>query len=160
MKTKYSALCALAAMALIVVLTGCDWVRGTLGMPTSSEIEAKQQLIAQKEAKEKAQKDSIAKVEAAEKAVKDSLAKLPQQRKLKEIQNKYLIVVGTYLMQKNVDRCIAKYSNVLDKPYTVKRWDDMIMVVVGEGATWEEANGKLASVKSQCPEAWIYVKKN
>lgn len=156
MKTRYIVL----ALATVLILGGCDWVRGTLGMPTSNEIKAKQELIAQKEAKEKAQKDSIAKAEAAFKAVQDSLSRLPQERKLKDIENKYLIVVGTYLRKSNAERCTAKYANLMDKPFMVKRWDDFIMVVVGQGATWEEANGKLATIKDQCPEAWVYVKRH
>lgn len=155
MRVRYIVL----VFATILLLSGCDWVRGTLGMPTSDQIKEKQELIAKHQAIEKAKKDSVAKVEAQMKAVQDSLANLPQERKLKDINNKYLIVVGTYLMKKNVDNCISKYSNVLDKPFTVKRWDDMIMVVVGQGATWDEANAKLAIVQKQCPQAWIYVKR-
>ena len=128
-------------------------------MPTSEQIEQKQLLIAKQEAAEKAQKDSI-------KRVADSIQVANQQNnniittqnvKLRDIKNKYLVVVGTFLMQKNVDRCIEKYGKVMDKPFTIKRWDDMIMVVVAQAATEAEANAKLEQVKSQCPEAWIYI---
>lgn len=128
-------------------------------MPTSEQLEQKSKLIAQKEAKLKAEKDSIKMVQDSIKKASEKAAQPIEQKKLKDIENKYLIVVGTFLMQKNIDRCIEKYATVLDTPFTIKRWDDMTMIVVGQAPTIEQANAKLGIVQKECPEAWIYTKR-
>ena len=58
----------LAVLALVMALaSGCDWIRAKLDMPTSEDIAKKKELIAQKEAAQKAAEvasDSIAAVDS------------------------------------------------------------------------------------------------
>ena len=63
MDKKMLAVLALAA----ALISGCDWIRAKLDMPTSEDIAKKKELIAQKEAAEKAAlvaADSLAAVDS------------------------------------------------------------------------------------------------
>lgn len=93
---------AIVPILVLVCLTlgGCDFVRSSLGKPTSSDIEA---LRARKAAAEKAEADSIAAVKAEQERVAAELAAAEA-----AAAERWFAVVGAFRDAENADSLAAK----------------------------------------------------
>ena len=93
-KLKYMAL----ALVTVLMLTGCDWVKGQLGLPTSGEIAMMKQQLAAKEAMEQQRLQE----EARLRFIEDSLAQVAAEQKSTKIEG-YHVIIGAFKDYSNAD---------------------------------------------------------
>ena len=90
-KYRYVAAC----ICLALVLGGCDWVKGQMGMPTSEDIEKmkleleQQELLAQQEA-------------AREQRIRDSLKRVEELAAIPKVEG-YYVVLGSFKDHRNAE---------------------------------------------------------
>lgn len=132
-----------------MLLSGCDFVRRSLGMPTSDELDAKKTEILKTEAQKKAKADSVAK---ALKMAQDS-ASMKKSDPSKDYL--YYIVVGVFEEKKNAERVYEQISGLVEAPI-MKAWAGMTMVAAGGADTMSEATVILEKIRPTVPDAWVY----
>lgn len=145
---KASILILLAAAAL--TLSGCDWVRGQLGMPTSKELQSKKARILAEDSIRRAKADSIA--AALRLAADTAVVETPAVN----LEYRYYVIVGAFEKQYNVDNMKKKFTDILNSPILVPGRDGLTMVAAAGFNTWSEAYAALGDVRPVVPEAWIY----
>ncbi len=137
---------------IIVALTGCDWVKGQLGMPTSediammkSELEAKQAMQQQKleeEARMKFVEDSLAKVAALNAAVEG-----------------YHVIIGSFRDYSNADALEKVVKELGYSPKKIMFKNGYMMVSAGGYSTLKEAVAQMEKIQELkvCPsDVWVY----
>lgn len=143
-KLKYAAVCALAAL----VLQGCDWVKGQMGMPTSGDIERMKVELLQKEEMERE--------EARKKALQDSLRNaLPEV----EAVGGYHVIIGSFKEYGNADALAEQMEKLGYKPQKIELKIGYMMVSLGGHATLQEAVAQMEKVGELdlCPyDVWVY----
>lgn len=144
---KANILIILTSVSLL--LSGCDFVRSRLGMPTADELEAKKAAILREEAARKAEADSAAK---ALKMAQDSAS--VKKADPDRIYG-YYVVVGVFEEKKNAERISRQISDVAATPI-IRAWGGMTMVAAGGADTLPEATEILEKVRPAVPDAWIY----
>jgi hypothetical protein len=84
--------------AVVLAFTGCDWVKGQLGMPTSEELAIMKEQLACQEAMEQQRLQQQARM----KFVEDSLAQVEAARKQAKIEG-YHVIIGAFKDYSNAD---------------------------------------------------------
>lgn len=165
----------LAVLALVMALaSGCDWIRAKLDMPTSEDIAKKKELIAQKEAAEKAVEvasDSLAAVDStAQLASPEPETAKPEVQKPEpsatglnltprsSLDKTYYIIVGAFKTDQLVSRSLKDNEGILEAPFAFEG-NGLKYVAIGGYETLEEARKALYVAHQKAPEAWVYKKK-
>ncbi len=91
-------------MCCAQLLSGCDFIRKSLGKPTSEDIN---RIRLEKVVADAAKADSIARVEAIKKAELDSLKILEEANRIK----RFYILVGSFKVVENADRLAEQLQN-------------------------------------------------
>ena len=165
----------LAVLALVMALaSGCDWIRARLDMPPSEDIAKKKELIAQKEAAEKAAEvasDSLAAVDStAQMAAPEPKTAKPEVQKPEpsatglnltprsSLDKTYYIIVGAFKTDQLVSRSLKDNEGILEAPFAFEG-NGLKYVAIGGYETLEEARKALYVAHQKAPEAWVYKKK-
>ena len=148
-KLKYMALAVVAAF----MLTGCDWVKGQLGMPTSEDIAMMKEQLAINEAKEQQRLQE----EARLKFIEDSLAQA-QAQQVQKIEG-YHVIIGAFKDYSNADALEKFVFGLGYKPIKIMLKNGYMMVSLGGYATVGEAVAQIRKIESLevCPyDVWVY----
>ncbi len=156
--------------ALALTVSGCDWVRSRLDMPTSQDIAKKKELIAQKEASDKARlaasdtsvqkklasEGEVAETEApaAGKAAVNGLNLTPQS----SLDKTYYIIVGAFKTDELVSKSLKDNAGILEAPFAFYG-GGLKYVAIGGYETLDEARKALVKAHQKAPDAWVYKKK-
>lgn len=173
---KHIVLPILAFSLVALSLTGCDWLRKLAGKPTSADIEAIRQKMADDDARQKAVADSVALAEAlARKAAADSVAAVDSFsaagcyfRKPAELGgiktsgtlSRYAIAVGAFRKAANAQRLSEKYDSEIYNPSVILSGMGLNIVLVCPTDSITVLYGSYAALKNTalCPQdAWILV---
>lgn len=142
-KLRLAVVCALA----VLMLQGCDWVKGQMGMPTSDDIARMRMELSQKEELEKA---------AREKALQDSLAMAVPKA---EPVGGYHVVIGSFKDYGNADALVEFVGKMGHSARTIRLKNGYMMVSIGEHATLPEAVAQMRKIEGTevCPyDVWVY----
>lgn len=97
----------LFAVSLIFILTGCDWMRSTLGMPTSDDLKEFRQLA---EDTKEVKPDTT----APDSVVQDTIVQVQPVQKQDNIQTeapadgmRFYVIAGSFEDEKNADKMAA-----------------------------------------------------
>ncbi len=148
-KLKYMVL----AVAAILMLTGCDWIKGQLGMPTSKDIAMMKEQLAINEAKEQQRLQE----EARLKFIEDSLAQVAAEKGQK-IEG-YHVIIGAFKDYSNADALEKFVAGLGYKPIKIMLKNGYMMVSLGGYNTVEEAVAQIRKIESLevCPyDVWVY----
>ena len=163
----------LAVLAMVVVLaSGCDWIRAKLDMPTSEDIAKKKELIAQKEAAEKAAlvaADSLAAVDSTAQQVTPEPARQEVQKPepsasglnltpRSNLDKTYYIIVGAFKTDELVKASLKQHEGILETPFAFSG-NGLKYVAIGGYSTLEEARAALYQAHQKAPDAWVWKKK-
>ena len=165
----------LAVLALVMVLaSGCDWVRSKLDMPTSEDIAKKKELIAQKEAADKASVVVADSLVAAD-STSEQVAPVPEASKPEvqktepassglnltpksNLDKTYYIIVGAFKTDELVAKSLKDNAGILETPFAFSG-NGLKYVAIGGYDTLEEARKALVQAHQKSPEAWVWKKK-
>ena len=177
----------LVLLAVMLLVSGCDFFRKVAGRPTSADIQAKKTEIAcvearkAEQAREQARLDSLEAVarkerEAREMAERDSLAahqtlkekgcqiyNLDSLKGLSsgELGHRYYLIVGSFKEGTNADKFVSKVAkDSLMQPVKVKFRTGMIAVGVCPRNKIDDMPSVIEEVRTKtfCPkDAWILV---
>ncbi|MDD2329656.1 MAG: hypothetical protein PHW88_02710 [Bacteroidales bacterium] len=103
----------LIGIILLGSVSSCDWIRARLGMPTSEELQQKQEQIIQ-DSLEKVAREQEARLEQLR---LDSLAKIEAQ---KSALARYHVVLGSFIMDNNADRMMQKLPDLGYDPVRIE----------------------------------------
>lgn len=138
------------------LLSGCNWIRTQLGMPTSSELDMATQanLYAASEA---ASYDSLQKVKADSLALADSLkkAEIP----VTDFKYRYHVIVGSFKVQMNSQKMMEFLLNNGYKPAKINFKNGFTLVSAASFDTLQEAINEMHSImdKDFSPDdIWVY----
>lgn len=161
MKAKFMAVLIVSAL----LFSGCDQVRGLLGMPTSSDIAAKKLKIAAKvqEGKDSSalQKGDSATVKPAVKPVGKKMSEMPMPARTsdnEELKYRYYIIVGSYREAANVQRRMADVRGNGGVPVLIER-NGLTLVGAAGFNSMSAAADAMGDVSNFASDAWIYVRK-
>lgn len=142
------------ALCAVIVLQGCDWIKGQLGMPTSEDIERmkleisrqESERLAQEAAKAQRIKDSLALVEAAAAAQKP-------------VVEGYYVILGSFKVHKNADalEVMVKKNGYAAEKILMK--NGYMMVAIGGFSNFNQAYKELEKIGELdfCPyDLWVY----
>ena len=139
-------------LVLTVALSihSCDFVRSQLGMPTSVQIsEMRKEQFRQKEAE---RTDSIARVDALNAAIAEA--------KHQSEMNRFHIIVGSFLMEENAERMMARLTNSGFNPVEMRFRNGFLAISAASYDNYREAYAKMYYLLEQIPYApydiWIY----
>ena len=165
----------LAVLAIVVALaSGCDWIRAKLDMPTSEDIAKKKELIAQKEAAEKAAAAVADSLVASDSTVQqvspESVPFKPEVQKPEptasglditphsNLDKTYYIIVGAFKTDELVKASLKQHEGILETPF-VFSGNGLKYVAIGGYETLDEARKALVQAHQKVPEAWVWKKK-
>ena len=143
-----------ATLAILILLQGCDMIRGGLGMPTSEDIALMKRELALKE------QEQLLKQQRAE-FVADSIKKAQQEQEKGE-ENKvegYHVVIGSFKDHRNADQLAAFVKKQGYKPQLIPLKNGYMMVTLGSNGRLRDAVGQMESIlsKEECPyDVWVY----
>ncbi len=103
----------LIGIILLSSVSSCDWIRARLGMPTTEELQHKQEQIIQ-DSLEKVAREQEARLEQLR---LDSLAKIEAQ---KSALARYHVVLGSFIMDNNADRMMQKLPDLGYDPVRIE----------------------------------------
>lgn len=147
-KYRYVAL----GICLSLLLQGCDWVKGQMGMPTSKDIEVmKQELALQQQLKQQ---------EAArEQRVQDSLKRVEEMMASVPKVEGYYVVLGSFKDHRNaqtLENLVKEFGHSAEQ---ILLKNGFMMVAVGGHSTYSQAYRTMEKIGDQdfCPyDMWIY----
>ena len=143
----------LIGVMLLGSLNSCDWIRARLGMPTSEELQQKQEQII---------KDSLEKVAREQEAARleqhrlDSLAKEEAQ---KSALQRYHVVLGCFIMDNNADRMMKKLPEYGYEPVRLEFKNGYAVISAYQTNSLPEAYNKMYKMFSLdiTPyDVWVY----
>jgi cell division septation protein DedD len=140
-------------IATLLLISGCDWIRGQLGMPTSSELDA----LRKSKNTTQVQIDTQCKI--PEKSVITDSTLTSIENKDSVFHQRYYIVAGSFKDQNNA----RKMEDILRKngytPVTLELKNGFLMVTAGAFSSENEARKEMNSLleKEFSPgDLWIY----
>lgn len=167
MDKKMLAVLALAA----ALISGCDWIRAKLDMPTSEDIAKKKELIAKKEAAVSATvsadslkvADSVAVASEAENKAPSKSNTVNTESGLQltprsGLDKTYYIIVGAFKTDELVSKSLKDNEGILETPFAFSG-NGLKYVAIGGYETLEEARKALVQAHAKAPEAWVWKKK-
>lgn len=146
-KYRYMAL----GICLVLVLQGCDWVKGQMGMPTSDDIERmKLELLQQEELKRQ---------EAARaQRIQDSLKRAEELASVPKVDG-YYVVLGSFKDHRNAEALDKLVKGFGYHSEQILLRNGFMMVAVGGHSTYSQAYRTMEKIGEQdfCPyDMWIY----
>ena len=141
------------ALCAVVVLQGCDWIKGQLGMPTSEDIERMKLEIQQQE------RERMAQEAAQAQRVKDSLAMVEAAAVRKPAVDGYYVVLGSFKVHKNADALEALVKKHGFSAEKILMKNGYMMVAIGGFSNFSQAHKELEKVGELdfCPyDMWVY----
>lgn len=164
MKAKITAVLIVSAL----LFSGCDQIRGLLGMPTSSDIAAKKLKIAAKMQKEKDSSalqigDTVAAtaMKPAVNPMGKKMTEVPMPARTSEnegLKYRYYIIVGSYREAANVQRRMADVRGNGGVPVLIEK-DELTLVGAAGFNSMSAAADAMGDVSNFASDAWIYVRK-
>ena len=150
-------------VALLLSLSGCDWVRGQLGMPVSSDLELARKLrdssvkvvVAEKDTVKDSLKDTAKIKEAVVAPENDTLAKV----NLPVESVRYHIVAGSFKDHDNARKLGDRLRSAGIEPIFIDFETGFRMVSAGGYETLEQARRKMNDLLAteMLPDGlWIY----
>ena len=150
MKTSKFLVAVLAGMMLV---SSCDFFRSMLGKPTSEDLE-RMRIEAEAEARARFVRDSILQAKA------DSVAYAQALEAMKpKFEGRYLVVVGSFLMESNVEKMVALLAKEGYHPQTIHFKNGFDAVAVSGYDTFRQAYQSIDDLTEYefAPEdIWIY----
>ncbi len=143
----------MAVVMAIVILSGCDWVKGKLGMATSEDIERMKIEMEQKALRERRIADSIERLRL------DSLRAAEEALQKRGLEKRFYVIMGSFKESANVGVMESEISKLGYKPVTIPLKNDFVMVALGGYDTLEEACAEVGKVEKDnlCPyDVWVY----
>lgn len=141
----------------IVVLQGCDMVRGGLGLPTSEQIE-QMKLQMESHQKELALRDSIVAHQQTKIAeLSENLNKTVAPEK--SLDKNFYLIVGTFKDESNIEHMMTFAKKKGFSPIRIPMKKGVTMVAIDGYNTLHGATAKLSQIKGTeiCPyDVWIY----
>lgn len=146
----------LSGLALACTLSGCDWVKSTLGMATSEEI---RQLKMEQQELERRQRalDSLQRVCADSAAV--SAASAARERQTAGPEKRYYVIVGSYLLESNADRMYARVEKQGLTPSRFRMKNGFELIAAGGSDDFGQACALMYTLYGEEPfstDIWIY----
>ena len=141
----------LCCVAAVLALAGCDWVKGSLGMPTSEDIELMKEELQAK------QQEILQQQRAA--FVEDSLRKVQEQADVKPEIGGYHVIVGSFKDYRNAEALAEFVKKQGYNPVQIPLKNGYMMVSLGQMETLPEAVRMMNDIeqKEECPyDVWIY----
>ena len=142
------------ALCAVVVLQGCDWVKGRLGMPTSEDIERMRIEIQQQE------RERMAQEAAREQMVKDSLAMVEAAAAVQKPEvDGFYVVLGSFKVHKNADALEAQVKKYGYSAEKILMKNGYMMVAVGGFSSFSQAHKEMEKIGELdcCPyDLWVY----
>lgn len=143
----------LALLAAVLLLQGCDMVRGGLGLPTSKDIEQMKQELQEKEQQE------LQRLKELERAafVEDSIRQA-QQVQHPEIQG-YHVIIGSFKDYRNAEALMAFVKKQGYNPLQIELKNGYMMVSLGQMETLSSAVKLMEKIEQneECPyDVWVY----
>ena len=142
------------ALCAVVVLQGCDWIKGQLGMPTSEDIERMKLEIQQQE------RERMAQEAAQAQRVKDSLAMVEAAAAVrKPAVDGYYVVLGSFKVHKNADALEALVKKHGFSAEKILMKNGYMMAAIGGFSNFSQAHKELEKVGELdfCPyDMWVY----
>lgn len=160
---------AVLVLIAVLALSGCDALRKLAGRPTGEQVEQlRQQLVAEREALDKARLDSISR--AQQQALEDSLealrlngvAKSPEGFFAVDYPHSYAIILGSFKEDGNAEKLAATVRAAGFDAEVVRSRNGFNTVCAAPTDDLDEAFKNLKTLFSQafCPsDAWIIVNK-
>lgn len=140
------------ALCAVVILQGCDWIKGQLGMPTSKDIERMKLEIQQQES------ERLAQEAAREQRIRDSLAAMELAVQKPAVEG-YYVVLGSFKVHKNAEAfgvLVDKHGYSSEK---ILMKNGYMMVAIGGFTSFSQAYGEMEKIGEQdfCPyDMWVY----
>lgn len=167
---------AIACIAMVVSLSGCDQIRKLAGRPTSADIQVIRERIAAEEARAKEIADSIALAEKlAEQERKDSLEAVeafaqhvgylrgPEDLhgiRKGDLDHRYYVAVGAFRQEENAKRLAGRFDQEIYHPAVIATGAGLNIVLVYPNNKLMGAYRSFMDIKTnpECPrEAWVLV---
>ena len=139
----------------VCVLSGCDWVKRQLGMPTSEDVEKLKMELAMKELRQKQIADSI------EAARLDSI-RMEQQKSVipyVTLDKQYYVIMGSFKLVSNAEILKANLEKAGYSPVRIALQNGFDMVALAGFNTYSEALAEMEKIGDNdlCPyDVWIY----
>ncbi len=144
-------------MAMLLVLGGCDWIKGQLGMATSADIERMKMELEQQAAREQRLRDSL------ENARLDSLrlVELEQQKDMPyaKLDKQFYVILGSFKKDFNAENMVNALNEAGYSPVRIALKNGFDMVAAIGCNTLQEACAELKNIEDNdlCPyDVWIY----
>lgn len=141
-------------LILVCFLSGCDRIRGILGMATSGDIEKARKELIEKAAAQRL-RDSLEALKIA-----DSVARHTQVRPADEgLEKRYYIIVGSFKREKNSAGMLAFLKKQGYEPVKIPLKNGYDMVALCGYDTYYAARTEVDKIEQQevCPyDVWIY----
>ena len=141
--------------AFLLIFTGCDWVKGQLGMATSEDIARMKLELEQKALREQMVKDSIERVRL------DSI-KLAQQAKdmpYAKLDKQFYVVLGSFKKDFNAENMVKALEKAGYAPVRIALKNGFDMVAAVGCSTIQEAWEEIKRIEDSdlCPyDVWVY----
>ena len=142
----------LIGIILLSSVSSCDWIRARLGMPTSEELQQKQEQIIQ-DSLEKVAREQEARLEQLR---LDSLAKIEAQ---KSALARYHVVLGSFIMDNNADRMMQKLPDLGYDPVRIEFKNGYSVISAYQTNSLSDAYNKMYKMFSLdiTPyDVWVY----
>ena len=142
-------------LVAVFVLSGCDWVKKQLGMPTSEDVARFKMELEAKELRQKQIQDSI------ETARLDSI-KREQEKNLipyVALEKKFYVIMGSFKVISNADILKANLEKAGYSPIRIALRNGFDMVALAGFNTYQEALAEMEKIGDNdlCPyDVWIY----
>lgn len=137
---------------MVCLLSSCDWLKHTLGMKTSQEIERMMQLENEAKQRMKLQQDSLEAVQAAAEAVEKAAG-------TSDLNSRFYVILGSFKEQTNIDSMLDMAKACGFNPVVIPLTNGFTMVASSGHATLPEACSAKIRVEELdiCPyDIWIY----
>ena len=144
-----------ASLAVAVIFSGCDWVKGKLGMATSEDIARMKLELEQKAAREQWIKDSI------ETARLDSIKMVQQAQDMpySKLDKQYYVVLGSFKKDFNARNMVEALEKAGYSPVRIALKNGFDMVAAVGCNTNQEAWEEIKRIEENdlCPyDVWVY----
>lgn len=141
-------------LVLVCLLSGCDRIRGILGMATSGDIEKARKELEEKAAAQRL-RDSLERLK-----IEDSVALHMQARQTDEgLDRRYYIIVGSFKREKNSSSMLAFLKKQGYEPVKIPLKNGYDMVALRGYDAYSAARAEVNKIELQevCPyDVWIY----
>ena len=142
-------------LVALMLVTGCDFFRSLVGMPTSEDLEKmKQEAVEQ--ARKQRELDSVNRVRALEQEKARAAA---QENLLDESAGRYHVILGSFKVEGNAEKMYALLEKNGYKPRVIKFNNGFEVVSVAAYDNYRDALRAMNDIMEYefCPEdVWIY----